>query len=59
MTNNPAIHRRPSGDVDIALPHEALEPDTAATDTVSLDAASVATGSPTGPAGVTSVAQAA
>ncbi|OAA25395.1 hypothetical protein UG55_102255 [Frankia sp. EI5c] len=22
MTNNPAIHRRASGDIDIAVPHE-------------------------------------
>ena len=26
MSGNPAIHRRPSGDVDIALPQEEPEP---------------------------------
>jgi hypothetical protein len=26
MSNNPAIHRRPSGDVDIALPQDEPEP---------------------------------
>jgi hypothetical protein len=26
MSANPAIHRRPSGDVDIALPHDDGEP---------------------------------
>jgi hypothetical protein len=26
MTNNPAIHRHPSGDVDIAVPQDEPEP---------------------------------
>jgi hypothetical protein len=32
MTNNPAIHRRPSGDVDIAVPQD--EPEQARDSTV-------------------------
>ncbi|WP_230202997.1 hypothetical protein [Parafrankia discariae] len=56
MTNNPAIHRRPSGDVDIALPHETGEPDTGPADTASLDAVSMTAGPPVG---VISVAAAA
>ncbi|MBL7491661.1 hypothetical protein I6A60_23390 [Frankia sp. AgB1.9] len=47
MTNNPAIHRRPSGDVDIAVPQDEPEQQRDAAATGSKNGAGDISGPPT------------